>query len=153
MTKRKNALLFIAVIILIAAFSVFLMKKSIIDIEKIKSLGDDFQYNVISMSSIIGGFLFTGISILISVIDKESIKRLWDNHYLDNLYRTAFVGMLSNIVSLVSSLVLLCFTLDKEIIDTVIQIEIVSLIYGLSLFAWCIKKLISIIIKLKPKDE
>ena len=30
------------------------------------------------VSAIIGGFLFTGISILISVIDKERIKRLWD---------------------------------------------------------------------------
>ena len=45
---------------------------------------NDFYYNCITLSSIIGGFLFTGISILISALDKDRINRLWENNYLDN---------------------------------------------------------------------
>ena len=52
----------------------------------LKSNNENFHYNAISMSATIGGFLFTGLSILISTIDKERIKRLWNYNYLDNMY-------------------------------------------------------------------
>ena len=84
--------------ILPIGISVILFNSSLFDIQKIKALGTDFHYNTISMSATIGGFLFTGISILISTIDKDRVKRLWDNNYLNNLYRAAIVGMVSNII-------------------------------------------------------
>lgn len=96
MIKRRNWIKLIIVLLLSIAGAIMLFLFSVIDIVKIRDLGSDFQYNAISTSAIIGGFLFTGISILISAIDKDRIKRLWENNYLDNLYRAAFVGMISN---------------------------------------------------------
>lgn len=93
--------------------------------------------------------MFTGISILISVIDKERIKRLWDNNYLDNLYRSAFVGMLANIVTIVAAFLLIFLKIDKQVVNILIKIEITTLIIGIVFFAWCIKHLIFIISKLK----
>ena len=69
---------------------------------------NDFYYNCITLSSIIGGFLFTGISILISALDKDRINRLWENNYLDNLYRSAFVGIILNVISIFVAVFLLC---------------------------------------------
>ena len=64
-TIRRNWLILASVIFLTTFTTFILIYLNIIDLQKIKDLGDDFQYNAISMSSVIGGFLFTGISILI----------------------------------------------------------------------------------------
>lgn len=49
---------------------------------KLYSCNNDFHYNLITFNSVIAGFLFSGISILVSLISNPSIKRLWDNGYL-----------------------------------------------------------------------
>lgn len=151
-TKQRGWIIISLVIGISILLSLVLIKTNVISLEKIEILGDDFQYNAISMSSVIGGFLFTGISILISVIDKDRIKRLWDNNYLDNLYRSAFAGMIANIVTIVLSFAFLCCDISEKIDNYLLSIEISSLIVGLVCFAWCIKRLISVILKLKPKQ-
>ena len=113
MTQKKNWIKLISILLLSIIGSFLLFHFCVIDIEKIQKLENDFQFNVISTSAIIGGFLFTGISILISTIDNERIKRLWENNYLDNLYRAAFVGMTSNLVTIVIALVYLCFCINE----------------------------------------
>lgn len=149
MTKRKNWIWMVIVFLLSVGGSVCLVCSKFFDINQFDCLVPDFHYNAISMSAIIGGFLFTGISILISVIDKERIKRLWDNNYLDNLYRSAFVGMLANIVTIVAAFLLIFLKIDKQVVNILIKIEITTLIIGIVFFAWCIKHLIFIISKLK----
>lgn len=149
MIKRKNWIKLISLLIISVISSLVLIKCGLIDVAKIETASNDFHYNAISMSSIIGGFLFTGISILISTIDKERIKRLWDNNYLDNLYRSAFVGMLSNIITIIVALAYLTCNLTVKLQKLAIYVEIVSLFVGLVYFVWCIKFLISIITKLK----
>lgn len=42
-----------------------LMKSDIISITMINKLGKDFQYNLLSFSGVLAGFLFTGVGILI----------------------------------------------------------------------------------------
>ena len=151
MTKKKNWIKLIATLIISIVGAVLLTCFSVIDVGKIQELGDGFQYNAISTSAIIGGFLFTGISILISTIDKERIKRLWENNYLDNLYRSAFVGMISNVITIVIAIAYLCLNLSDDAEKILIMIEISGLIVGMVFFAWCIKKLISIVSKLKKQ--
>lgn len=133
--------------------SILLIKFSIIDLDKDILKSENFQYNVISMSATISGFLFTGISILISVMDKTRIKRLWDNHFLDNLYRAAFVGMISNIITIVLAIILLCCNLGYKAKNIIIEIEITALIVGLVFFAWCIKQLIFILPRMNDRDN
>ena len=151
MTKKKNWIKLITTLAISIVGSFMLTHFSVIDVGKIQKLGSDFQYNVISTSAIIGGFLFTGISILISTIDKERIKRLWEHNYLDNLYRSAFVGMISNVITIATAIAFLCLDLCDNVERILIMIEVTGLIVGMVFFAWCIKKLISIISKLKKQ--
>ena len=137
--------------ILPIGISVILFNSSLFDIQKIKALGTDFHYNTISMSATIGGFLFTGISILISTIDKDRVKRLWDNNYLNNLYRAAIVGMVSNIVSIVSAFLLLILELKDAAKEKLIFVELSSLIIGIVFFSWCIKQLVFVLGRLKKR--
>lgn len=151
-TKLNGRIKLTLVVLLTLIVSLVLIKKQVIDIETIKKMSMDFQYNLISVSSVIAGFLFTGISILISVIDKENIKRLWDNNYLDNLYGSAFIGMSSNVLTIILSLSQLCCDFSNDIQDRVISAEIITLFMGLVCFIWCIKDLLWLIKRLKPKD-
>ena len=64
MTKLKNWIWLGIVLLLSIGVSVLLLRSSFFDIAKFEELAPDFHYNAISMSAIIGGFLFTGISIL-----------------------------------------------------------------------------------------
>ncbi|WP_444659096.1 hypothetical protein ACRQV7_00820 [Caproiciproducens sp. R2] len=145
----KNWIKLATTLIITTIASIFLVKYSVIDIDKILSQNSDFQYNAISMSAIIAGFLFTGISILISAIDKERIKRLWDNNYLDNLYRSAFTGMISNVVTIISAFILLSCRVSITLQQVLVYIEVITLIVGIVFFSWCIKQLIFILSRMK----
>lgn len=150
MTKKNNWFKLSIVFFFAMVFSIFIFWRDIINVDNLVGLGDDFQYNIITMSATIGGFLFTGVGILISAIDKPHIKRLWDNYYLDNLYRSAFFGIVSNVISIVSAFLILCNSVES--INYLIYIEITSLIVGMIFFCWCIIKLISIVKRMKNKQ-
>lgn len=149
MTKMKNWRNFIIILLLSIVVPFLLFQFSLIDIEGIVSLGADFHYNMISMSAIIGGFLFTGISILISAIDKERIQRLWQNNYLDNLYRAAFVGMIANVLTIIAAVLFLCAVHTEKTGIILIKAEFITLFAGLVFFIWSIKHLLFIITRMR----
>ena len=151
MTKLKNWIWLGIVLLLSIGASIVLFKSPLFDISKFEELAPDFHYNAISLSAIIGGFLFTGISILISVIDKDRIKRLWDCNYLDNLYRSAFVGMIANVATIIVAFLLVFLNICPKANDLLVKVEITTLIVGIVFFAWCIKHLIFVISKLKDQ--
>ena len=151
MIKKRNWIRLLLILLITIGLSVVLIRTPIVDIEKILVLGSDFQYNIASLSSVIAGFLFTGIGILISAIDKERIKKLWDHHYLDNLYRTAFIGIFSNIITIICAIVTLCSSEYLDLGRKLIKIEIISIVVGIVFFVWCTKMLSFIIGKIKNK--
>lgn len=95
--------------------------------------------------------MFTGISILISTIDKDRIKRLWENNYLNNLYRAAIAGMISNVASIILAFLLMILEFDNSTKEKFIYAEISTLIIGIIFFGWCIKQLAFVMRKLKKK--
>ena len=149
MTNKKNWRIFIIILLLSIAVPILLLRFSLINVDGIVSLGSDFHYNMISMSAIIGGFLFTGISILISAIDKERIQRLWQNNYLDNLYRAAFVGMIANVLTIITAVAFLCAVHTEKAGVLLIKVEFITLFIGLVFFIWSIKHLIFIITRMR----
>ena len=149
MIKIKNSIKLLLVIIITLIVSVLVLKTGIINTQTIITLNNEFQYNLISVSATIGGFLFTGISILLAVIDKDRIKRLWDNNYLDNLYRTSFIGILSNIITIILSFIILFCNTSAKALNFLIYFEIFSLILGIVFFIWCVIRLMLLIKKLK----
>lgn len=153
MVRRRNLVVFCVSIIIPIVLSIILFKLSVVDIDGIILEGKSFQYNVISYSAIIAGFLFTGISILISAIDKERIKRLWDNHYLDNLYRSAMLGIMMNVVSITLALSLAVCCISESIIIWLLRIEVTAIVIGLVQFVWCVNQLFKIVRKLKTKPQ
>lgn len=148
MKKNRYIKGFFLVLLILVVLVILMIHFQIINIDKIIELGNEFQYNIISMSSIIGGFLFTGLSLIISVLDNERIDRLWENGYLNNLYRVAIMGLIFNIISLISALAILITNISNYIYFA-ICLEIVSVIVSIIFFAWNIGHLLYIIKHLK----
>jgi hypothetical protein len=149
MTNLFNWLKFVGVLLISLLASILLSFSSLVNIEQILKLGNDLQYNLIATSATIGGFLFTGISILISAISNKRIERLWDNKYLDNVYRAAFIGILANILTILSALAMVFLTLESNIKTTCMRVEIVCVLCSLIFFAWCVFDLIFILTRMK----
>ena len=153
MTELKNWIKLILVFILSITAAIILTTSSFFDIEQITALGEDLQYNFISISATIGGFLFTGISILISAIGNKRIERLWENSYLNNLYRAAFIGIVSNICSILSALALVVLTLSEKATQMAVRAEIISVFVSLVFFGWCVLDLLFILSRMKQSSS
>ena len=149
MTNVKNWIALIIVFLSSFFAALFLVFSSLLDLSHIKELGNELQYNLISISATIGGFLFTGVSILVSTLGNERIKRLWNNAYLDNVYRAAFVGIGANILTVIAALAMLLLVLGEKIQDLIIKAEIITVFVGLIFFAWCVLDLIFIVSTMK----
>ena len=149
MTKIKNWIILIIVFLSSFFAALFLASSSLLDLNRITELGNDLQYNFISISATIGGFLFTGVSILISALDNKRVERLWNYAYLDNVYRAAFVGIGANILTIIAALAMLLLVLGERVQQIIIKIEIVTVVVGLVFFTWCVLELIFIVSTMK----
>ena len=150
MVRKKNWISLILHFIISVGAMIVLVNLPFYNFQRLIN-DNDFYYNCITLSSIIGGFLFTGISILISALDKDRIKRLWENNYLDNLYRSAFVGIILNVISIFVAVFLLCTNITN-IKEFFLKAELVILFVGIIFFIWCIRQLIFVMTRLKKRN-
>lgn len=153
MTKIKNWIVLSVVFLSSISATLVLASSTLLDINHITELGNELQYNLISISATIGGFLFTGVSILISALDNKSVERLWNHSYLDNVYRAAFIGIGSNILTIIAALAMVLLTLEERIQQGIIRIEIVTIIVGLVFFTWCVLDLIFIVSTMRGRKQ
>lgn len=138
----------IALIITIVLVFLFFPKSSN---EVISS--QDFQYNMISLSATLAGFLFTGLSVLISVIDKNNIKPYWDGHYFTKLTKTAFIGIILYAILLIASVIVLVFGLYEFKNYFLIKTQLILLSLATVNFIWCIKEFVFLVKELKETKE
>lgn len=153
MTEVFNWMKLIVVFILSLVASLLLTNSLYVDLSQILLLGNDLQYNLISTSATIAGFLFTGVSILISAIANKRIERLWNNAYLNNLYRSAFIGIVANVLTIICALIMVFFVLSEDCMLRIVQAEIIAVLISVVFFGWCVLDLIFILANMKPTDD
>lgn len=151
MIKRKN-LIYIIVFLIINVF-LFCGVYYFADFNKIMSMGNDFHFNMISAASIIGGFLFTGLGVLLGAIDNEKVRRIWNHHYLDNFYRISIFGIAFDVITIFLAIIILCFEIPTNIIKFMLSTELSLIVSGLLSFALGIKDLAFIIKLLKSEQS
>ena len=149
---RKNWIVLSIVLVLSIALTTFLTLSSLVDLKAIKDLGNDIQFNLISTSATIGGFLFTGISILISAIGNKRIERLWDHNYLNNVYRSATVGISANVATILAALAMLFLVLEEKVQLIIIRIEIITVLVSVIFFIWSVLDLVFVLSSMKNKN-
>lgn len=107
--------------------------------------GDHF--NMITINSILSGFLFTGLGIIISGLDKDKISSLSIGGYLNKYYIQIYLTIIVNIVSIIASILIIFESLIK--IDFLLYIEQAFITIGVILFIKCMWDLVKIIKKMK----
>lgn len=123
-----------------------------IDLKEVLLLGKDLQFNLISTAATIGGFLFTGMSIFLTTIENRRVKRLWENHYLDNIYRVAIVGIICNVLTIIAALAMVVITMDEVIQFWFIRTEIFLILVSLIFFVWNVFDLVFVLSKMKKES-
>lgn len=104
----------------------------------------DLHYNLITFNSVIAGFLFSGLSIIISLISNANIKRLWDNGYMDCMYKAGALSILLSVLSILISFSQIIIKISKHgkikcvLVDTEICLSLTSII----LFIYCVRELL-----------
>lgn len=153
MTERNNWIKLFSILFISITISYLFTTSSLVDLVAIKNLSNDLHYNLISTAATIGGFLFTGVTILISAISNKRVERLWENDYLNNLYRAAFVGILANVATILSALASLFLLLSEKWSLHMIQVEIITILVGIVFFVWSGCDLVFILSKMRKQSR
>lgn len=119
----------------------------------LENIDKDFHYNIITLSATLAGFLFTGISILISVIDKNSIEHYWKMNYLDGLCINAFIGIIVFVISIVLAVTFVLFDIFEFKNYIIFKVQIGLVWIGIADFLYCIKELVFIVKELKKDNS
>jgi hypothetical protein len=148
-TEEKNWLGFFFVLVSSIVLSYCLTASPLVDLYAIRNLKQEYQYNLLSTSATIGGFLFAGISVLISVTENKKIDIFWNENYLNNMYRAAIMGIVANIVTIVAAFSSISLVLADSFRLQMIRLEIISVIVSIVFFIWCVWDIAFIISKMK----
>lgn len=151
-TSKRNLKKIFAFITISTLIYLILSYFELINAQTINLQGNDYHYNVITLSSIIAGFLFTGISILISAISKQRIERLWNVGHLDLLYYSSFAGIFFCGVAIIISLILLVMNIENVLSGYLCLVETYMIFEGVAMFFVCVKELFYIVKNLKPNN-
>lgn len=161
-TSKKELWRFIAITLMIIIITIFALSLNLV------SLGNKEIYSyILTVSSVMGGFMFAGLGILVSTITTTAIKRFWDGHYLDNLYRASVWGLICDVLSMLIATTILYTNkttmmnilsnlkiVNPEIILTTTKVilewmDIILSCLGLTYFIWSFIVLLKVFRRLK----
>lgn len=144
---RKNRVLIIIIIILMIFETIFLFsfadhKQFFVDLYN----NHDFHCILVIPSLIISVFCFLSTIIFVGLALNPSIKRLWDNGYLDGMYHSGIAGIFVScmVFAIRTVFVLDLFDIDRYfcLFKVLITSEITLFIGNLMLFLYCVFELI-----------
>ncbi|NOH14830.1 hypothetical protein [Clostridium cochlearium] len=102
----KNAYIITPLVILI----VYVLLKN-----KGLQINDEFDPNVINVSGVLAGFLFSSLGIMMSLPDNKFTELLRNYGYMNIIYKAMFIGIITLILTLVLGIFKICNKL-KEIL-------------------------------------
>lgn len=117
---------------------------------------NDVHFNILTVCSIIGGFLFTGLSILIGVSDKKIIREYMKTDIINSIYSNILSGIFFNIVSIILAILIILnvnVTYMPNLKSWLSHFEVLSLLLGLWCFVMSIVDLKFIIDSIKQTDN
>lgn len=112
----------------------------------------DFQkgdhFNILTINSILAGFLFTGLGILSSALDRPRIARLDKNGYMDDYFNGIYIGIIMHVLSMIASIFIIMGML-RQSQKIFLYLEQLGLIAGSLFFIKSILRLFTIIKRMR----
>lgn len=109
---KKNKLLILCILIILPGFLLLIYNKRL-DIGIL--IGDDksIHLSLLTVNSIIGGFMFSGLSLIVGASGSKVVEDMERAKYMDEVYNSIFVGLTSNILSILLSLMIVLSAYPK----------------------------------------
>lgn len=142
---KRNRLNIITTIILVLIL-IFGYRYKCINIQY--SFNDSEHFNILTINSILAGFVFTELGIISSAIDRPRISRLDSGGYLDDYFNGMYICITAHILSIVSStlIIMRVFSVYKY---QLLCLEELGLFVGIAFFIKSVFRLFKIIKKIR----
>lgn len=125
------------------------IKLDVFTVENISGL----QFNIITVNSIIAGFLFTSLGIIISSSEKKIIKELYNVSILDNIMYNLTIGIGSSLLSITIAVLILFVKFSKNINYIMYLIQINLIVISIVFFCLAFLDMLFILKAIKPKED
>lgn len=142
---KSNLINILLIIVTTIFYFIFQWNGCIIDFS---TLSSSEHFNILSIASLFGGFVFTGIGIMLSGLAFSRIERLNDNGYMDKYYHTAYFALICNIGTILSAVIIIS---SKTTLPVMATIEQGLLYLSIVFFIKCMLDLRKIILKIRNK--
>jgi len=152
---KKNKILYIIISISIISFATIILKGIIPKhsdfFNKIYN-NSDIHYSLISLNAVIAGFLFTGVGLILTLLGNQSVKRLWDNGYMDNMYHSIIVSIFMHIISVMFGFMCVFDFIEDKYSNYIAFSELFFALTGIILFCLSTIELVGAINVFKRKN-
>ena len=142
--STKNRMKYIMQIIGVTIIIWYLMQKGIIGfVFENPSDNDELYWNLINLNSILAGFMFTSLGVIMSLSDSEFIKKIEATNILDRMYSNIIKGVVSSLISLIMSLIIV---FGSEKMFTLLEVfsGLASVVFLVPIFLALVSFLVSI---------
>jgi Fe2+ transport system protein B len=86
----------------------FLTAKNMVDFSILTAKDSSgVHFNLITVNSVLAGFMFTALSLIIGLSNTETVMRLEKAHFMHAIYNNIVLGIIFSIVSIIISLIMI----------------------------------------------
>lgn len=128
----RNKVLTMCVLLALIICSLGIWKKYI-DISLFLDEDKSVHFDLLTVNSIIAGFMFSGLSLILGMSNSKTVEELERAKHMDKIYTNIIVGITFNVISIIISLLVLLQILPK-IVVFLVSAEITFLIIGIICF-------------------
>lgn len=111
-------------------------------------LNSSEHFSILSIASLFGGFIFTGLGIILSSLSSERLARLNRYGYMDRYYHEIYLALFCNIITIISAIILISST--KQLYCIAI-FEQLMLYLSIMLFIKCMLSLRKVVEKMRKE--
>lgn len=98
----------------------------------------DFQFNLLSFSAILAGFMFTALSLLLSVNDNKLINEMKKLKLWDTIHKTLIAGIYISLCSIFIAALIIFITLGDTLARTLSFFQLNFIILSIVLFLFAV---------------
>lgn len=90
---------------------------------------NEYQFNIITINSIFAGFLFTGLSTILSASNTRTVQTLIKAKRIQKIYYNLFIGILTNLISILVC-IFVVLRINVFCSEVLVKLEIILIVIG-----------------------
>ncbi|NFI51680.1 hypothetical protein FDA52_01575 [Clostridium botulinum] len=105
---------------------------------------DNNQFNLITVSTVFAGFLFTSLGIVAGLYSNSTLKKFERISTMDKIYGNIILGIIFSLISVIISLLIICIKVTNDTSITTIVHKLANIVQIYFLFLTILQFVISV---------